>query len=117
MNKHRNVQNLGFLFHIDGIKIFHGGDSSPSWKSDFEHFRLDKENIDMAFLSRSFLWDRDPERIELLKNYLNPDHIVLMHIHHDRNERFMEVAEKMKDEFPSVKVFEERMETKIYRIE
>jgi len=55
INRHRNVQNLGFLFHLDGIKIFHGGDSSPAWKSDFEHFRLDKENIDIAFLGRAFI--------------------------------------------------------------
>jgi len=117
INRHRNVQNLGFLFHLDGIKIFHGGDSSPAWKSDFEHFRLDKENIDIAFLGRAFIWNGEPERMELLRNHINPSHIVLMHIHHDHNERFIEMAEKIKDAFPSIQVFEERMESKIYTIE
>jgi L-ascorbate metabolism protein UlaG (beta-lactamase superfamily) len=51
----RNVENLGFLFNINGVKIFHCGDSEPSCISDYENFRLDKENIDIAFLGRGFI--------------------------------------------------------------
>lgn len=116
INKHQNTQNLGFLFNINGVKIFHGGDSSPSCISDYENFRLDNENIDIAFLGRGFMWDTDCKGIEILRNYINPKHVILMHIHPDNNKRFIDIAEKLKTEFPSVTVFEKRMESKNYII-
>jgi len=117
INKHQNIQNLGFLFNINGVKIFHGGDSSPSCISDYENFRLDNENIDIAFLGRGFMWTTDCKGIEILRNYINPKHIILMHIHPDNNKRFIDVAEKMKTEFPNVTVFKKSMETKSYIIQ
>ena len=117
INRHRNIQNLGFIFNINGVKIFHCGDSSPSCISDYEHFRFDREDIDIAFLGRGFMWDTDCKGIEILRNYINSKHIILMHIHPDNKKRFIDIAEKMKIEFPSVTVFEKRMETKKYIIQ
>ena len=117
INRHQNIQNIGFLFNIDGVKIFHCGDSNPDGITDYQHFRLDNENIDIAFLDWGFMWQSDCPGIEILKNYINPKHIVLMHIHHDDNERFIEVAKKIQNDFPSVKIFENEMETKRYVIE
>lgn len=117
VNRHRNMQNLGFLFTINGIKIFHCGDSGPSCISDYEHFRLDKKNIDIAFLGRGFMWSPECEGIDIIRDYINPKHIILMHIHHDQNKGFIEASEAVRDEFSSVKVFEKRMETKNYRID
>jgi hypothetical protein len=37
-----------------------------------------------------------------------------MHINHDQNKHFIDVAEEVKDEFPSVMIFEKQMETKGY---
>lgn len=117
VNRHRNMQNLGFLFTIKGIKIFHCGDSSPSCVSDYKHFRLDKENIDIAFLGRGFMWSPECEGLDIIRDYLNPKNIILMHIRHDQNKGFIEATAEVKGEFPSVKVFEKRMETKNYRID
>ena len=116
INRHRYIHNIGFLFNIDGVKIFHCGDSSPTGISDYEHFRLDKEDIDIAFLHRGFMSNTDNSRIDVLRKYIDPEHIILMHIHHDKNKRFIDVAKELCDEFPSVKVFEKRMETKNYII-
>lgn len=116
-NRHQNIQNLGFLFNINGVKIFHCGDSNPYASKDYEHFRLDKENIDIAFLSRGFMWETDFPGIHILKNYIKAKHIILMHIRHEENQRFIDVAKELKDEFPNVKIFESKMETfEIYSI-
>lgn len=117
INRHRNIQNLGFLMNVNGVKIFHCGDSSPACKSDYEHFRLDNEKIDIAFLGRGFMWSADCKGIDIIRKYIKPEHIVLMHLRPERDKRFFDVAEEMKDEFLSVKVFENLMETKKYVIQ
>jgi len=35
-----------------------------------------------------------------------------MHIPHDQNKKFIDVAEQVKDRFPSVMIFEKKMRTK-----
>lgn len=117
INRHQNIQNLGFLFNINGVKIFHCGDSNQSCISDYENFRLDKENIDIAFLGYGFMERPDSEGIDIIRDYINPKHIILMHIQHDQNNYFIDVAEQVKDEFPSVMVFEKQMGTKNYNFE
>lgn len=114
IDRHRNTVNLGFLFTINGVKVFHSGDSNPSCAADYEHFRLDRENIDIAFLGRGFLWSHDGPGIELINKYIKPKQIVLMHIHHDRNQRFIDVAGQMEPDFPAVRIFENLMESETY---
>ncbi|MCX6174272.1 MAG: MBL fold metallo-hydrolase [Ignavibacteriales bacterium] len=117
INRHQNVQNIGFLFNIDGVKIFHSGDSNEDGIAEYEHFRLDKENIDIAFLGRGFIWKSNCNGIELVKNYINAKHIVLMHIHHDEFNKYNEVATQLKNEFANIKIFREELETKNYVFE
>ncbi|MDP3150645.1 MAG: MBL fold metallo-hydrolase [Ignavibacteria bacterium] len=114
INRHQNVQNVGFLFNIDGVKIFHSGDSNEDGIAEYEHFRLDKENIDIAFLGRGFIWESNCKGIDLVKNYINAKHIVLMHIHRDEYNEYNEVATQLKNEFASIKIFKNEMETKNY---
>lgn len=117
MNVHQNVQNVGFLFNIDGVKIFHSGDSNEDGIADYERFRLDKENIDVAFLGRGFIWEPNCKGIELVKKYINAKHIVLMHIQHDEYDNYNEVATQAKNEFKSIKIFKTEMETKNFHYE
>lgn len=114
INRHQTVQNVGFLYNIDGIKIFHSGDSNEDGIAEYEHFRLDKENIDIAFLGRGFIWKSDCQGSELVKNYINAKNIVLMHIHHDEYNEYNEVATQLKDKFANIKIFKNEMETKNY---
>lgn len=117
INRHQNVQNVGFLFDIDGVKIFHSGDSNEDGIAEYEHFRLDKENIDIAFLGRGFIWELGCKGIELVKNYIKAKHIVLMHIHHDEYEEYNKIANQLKNEFASIKIFRSEMETETYVFE
>ena len=117
IDRHQNVQNVGFLFNINGVKIFHSGDSNEDGIAEYEHFRLDKENIDIAFLGRGFIWESNCKGIELVKNYINPKHIVLMHIHHNEYDEFYEVASQLKNEIENIKIFKNEMETETYIFE
>lgn len=117
VNRHRNIQNLGYLFTINGIKIFHCGDSNPVCASDYEHFQLEKENIDIAFLGRGFLLFREEKGLNIIRKNMQPENIIIMHISPGQKERCREVAEEVKGEFPNILVFENKMETKSYLFE
>lgn len=117
INRHKNVQNLGFIFNIDGVKIFHSGDSDEEQLAEFEHFGLDKEKIDIAILGNGFIWQMDCKGIELVKNFIKPKHIVLSHIHHSEFDKYNELADKLKNIFSDIKVFKEESETKSYIFE
>lgn len=113
-NKHHDVQNLGFLFTLNGIKIFHGGDSGAACLADYEHFHLEKENIDIALVSRGFMWSTESSGIPILQKLINPGHIILMHIQNDRNSKFRAVADSLQEIFPDVTVFNNKMDSRVF---
>jgi len=113
-NKHRKIQNLGYLIDLNGIRIFHSGDSSPAFFKAFEHYQLQNEKIDIAMLARGFL--ATPENVEFTRRFINPDHIILMHLHPDRQQYFRDIAGKLSDIFPSIHIFSYPMEKRLYKI-
>lgn len=117
VNRHQNVQNVGFLFNIDGIKVFHSGDSDENGITEYEHFRLDNENIDIAFLGRGFTLKPDCKGYEIAKKYIKAKHIVLMHIHNNEYYEFSETADQLKNELGHIKIFKNKMESETYLFE
>lgn len=79
-NGNTTVQNIGYLIDLNGYKIFHSGDSDPAILDTFQLYNLAEENIDLAFLHRSFFDDGDNSIGEQIINYINPKAIVIMHI-------------------------------------
>lgn len=114
INRHRHVQNLGFLFDLGGFKVFHCGDSSPRCLEDYEHFRLDQEGIDVAIMGRGFLASSTGFGVEILRDLVKAEHLILMHIHHEQNPYYLQMANQVKDEIPSVTIFESRMDSKTF---
>ena len=95
-------------------------DTAPYASAKFqEQFRYAKElkNIDIAFLGRGFIWKSNCKGIALVKDYINAKHIVLMHIQHDEYGEYNEVAAQLKNEFASIKIFRNKMETENYILE
>ena len=117
INKHQNIQNIGFLFNINGVKIFHTGDSNENGFEEYKHFRLDKEHIDIAFIDYAFIWKPDSQGVEIMKNYINAKHFVLMHLHPDKYTEYIEKAAQLSEVFPSIHIFKNKMEIKKYIIE
>ncbi|MCK5148885.1 MBL fold metallo-hydrolase [bacterium] len=116
VNRHKNVQNLAFLFTIDGVKIFHTGDANEDCIEDFKRFRLDKEEIDVALINGGFMWEMGCSGIDLMERYIKADHIIMMHLHSDEYALYKSIADSLKKSFPSIKVFKDRMERVTYSI-
>ena len=79
VDRHRNVQNLGYCFKINDTQIFHGGDANPSDSSEFVHFALQNEAIDLAFLDRLFLFRGETASV-IMEKYIQAKHMIFMHI-------------------------------------
>jgi len=79
VNRHRNVENLGFYFDISGTGIFHCGDTNPLNEDEYKTFRLDEENIHLAFLERLFVL-KGERSMEIIQKYIAPETTVFMHI-------------------------------------
>ena len=79
VNRHRNVENLGYLFNVNNIKVFHCGDTNPLNEIEYSTFLLNEEEIDIAFVERLF-FTKGKKSIEILNNYIQPKQIIVMHI-------------------------------------
>ena len=80
VNMHQDVENLGYLFDINGTKIFHCGDTNPLNEEEYLTFQLNKEDIDIAFVERLFFALYREKDLEMINKFLNPDNIIVMHI-------------------------------------
>jgi len=115
IDRHENVQNLGFLFTINGKKIFHCGDARSQFKEEYKTFRLDKENIDIAFLDRGFLRSSQSPGIEIISELIKPKHIILMHLNPQSLEHVEKTVKELHDVFPRITFFREQMEKKVFK--
>jgi len=90
VNRHRNVENLGFYFNIQGIGIFHCGDTNPFNEEEYAVFSLQENNIDIAFLERLFLRQGEAGR-QIIEQYIQPEYIVFMHINPNNKKTFVDI--------------------------
>ena len=115
-NIYKFAKHVGFIFNINGVKIFHCGDSNSNAIDEYKHFRLDQEDIDIAFLGRGFLYQPKGQGTEIMRKYIQAKNYVIMQIQHEDNEYYINVAQVVKDEFPNIKVFTKSLESKQYQI-
>ena len=71
-NRHADIENLGFVFDIDGYKIFHCGDTNPWNEKEYKTFNLQEEHIDLAFLERLFMVGKGQTGINIIEEYIQP---------------------------------------------
>jgi L-ascorbate metabolism protein UlaG (beta-lactamase superfamily) len=104
-NRHRDIENLGYLFNIDGLRIFHCGDTNPLNDEEYKGYALQEESIDIAFLERMFVTSGG-KGSNIINNYIQPDHTVFMHIGPGNREAFV----KHFKEVANVTIFEQKMD-------
>lgn len=109
INKHQNIDNLGYVFNMNGVKIFHCGDTNPLNEEEYVTFSLNKEEIDVALLERLFY---AYEKEEIINKYIKPKNIILMHINPNNMSLYLEHFKHQKD----IKIFENKMESTILNI-
>ena len=111
INRHRDIENIGFVFDLNGKKIFHCGDTNPLNEKEYATFSLNDERLDLAFLERLF-FSKGELGQEIINKYIAPQNIILMHIGPNNNELFFNHFK----EVPHVKIFREMMEENTYNL-
>jgi L-ascorbate metabolism protein UlaG (beta-lactamase superfamily) len=106
INRHRDVENLGYLFDIGGMKVFHCGDTNPQNREEYSAFALQNDSIDVAFLERMFAAS-GMEGMDIVNQFIQPEHIVFMHIGPANRETFLDHFR----EVDNVTIFEEKMDS------
>lgn len=112
INKHQNIENLGYLFNINGIKLFHCGDTNPLNEVEYSAFSLHDEEIDIAFIERLFFGVYQEKGMEMINKFINPDYMILMHITPTNKRFFIDYFKQEKN----IKIFENKMESIIINI-
>jgi L-ascorbate metabolism protein UlaG (beta-lactamase superfamily) len=111
-NKHENIENLGFVFNIDGNKLFHCGDADPSNEDEFKAHNLKNDPLDIAFLERLF-YSRGSEAISIIDQYIQPKNIIVMHIGPGNQTVFANHFKAI----PNIYVFQQKMDQIILELE
>ncbi|MFA5011825.1 MAG: MBL fold metallo-hydrolase [Ignavibacteria bacterium] len=112
INLHQNVENIGFLLETDEIRVFHCGDINPWNEEQLKKFNLKDENIDIAFLERLFLTNREGKGIELINEYIKPRNTIFMHIDPKNREIYKQIILQISDVLPNVFIFDKSLECK-----
>lgn len=109
------MTNVGFYISLDGIKIFHSGDTN------MENFReyVDsngqwEDQVDVAFVYYEMLNEGRSDLDYLIKT-LSPQYLVLMHVPPGFNEKWSEKVEQLKPAFPNIVLFRNSLESKTWR--
>jgi len=106
------IENIGYLIDMDGIKILHTGDCTGADTIQLKNLQLQNRDIDLAFLNFYGFW-RGQNKRNFTKKIVNPKNIVLMHIPPKEIESVKVSVNKISN-FIDITVFEKSMEKKTF---
>lgn len=95
----REIQNMGHLIEVSGVKLLHIGDADMT-AENFSSFKLSTEKIDIAFIPYWFLLSENGRT--LVKEQINPKKIIAVHIPPNEAEK---ISEDFKKTNPGVITF------------
>ena len=114
--------NLGFVIEIDGVNVFHSGDSGGKFRQgdafteiqEYDSIGIEEMDVDLAILNRSFLWNTDRPGLQILKDQMKPKHIILAHFsENDKQGEWKPVdntIKKHQDILPEITLFKSQMQ-------
>lgn len=115
-------ENVGFVIEIDGVKVFHSGDSGGNFRQggafteiqEYDSIGIEEMEVDLAILNRSFLWNSDRPGLQILKGQMKPKHIFLTHFSENNKQGEWESVDKTikenKNMLPEITVFKWQMQ-------
>ncbi|UCH85075.1 MAG: MBL fold metallo-hydrolase [Candidatus Latescibacterota bacterium] len=111
VNRHRNVQNVGYVISVGGITVCHTGDAV----FDFDHAYIEATGIDEKHIDVLFIeyFDMGEGTQHLVKDVFKPKHVIAMHI---PPSEVGKMAEKFPSVYPGGVVFEKSMDKKTVTI-
>jgi L-ascorbate metabolism protein UlaG (beta-lactamase superfamily) len=107
--------NVGFYINLDGLRIFHSGDTKMDNLKDYVSANDSwKDPVDVAFVYYELLNDGKPA-LEYLVKTLNPKYIVVMHVPQSLYEDWSNKVGQLKPVFPNIILFKDVLEKQIIK--
>jgi len=113
-NPQKTVQNLGFIFNLGDICLFHPGDAFFNDTTEVKALDLASDSIEILFLSYRVLDNDFENRGRKIIEYINPKAIILMHIRINEAEEYRERVSELEG-LPPIFVTEEQLRTMTFR--
>ena len=113
MNHSSDSQNLGYIVDMGGRTFCCVGDALLKNNEEMlKKLQLTQQGIDVMFVS---YWDfMNPEARAIIDTYIQPKHIVIMHIPLAETDKVAADLEKLKKQYPNLTVFKEPLEKKVF---
>ncbi|MBN2349763.1 MAG: MBL fold metallo-hydrolase [Bacteroidales bacterium] len=113
INRHEDINNLGYLINLNGVSILHTGDNDLLYREEYEKYTLQNESVDIAFVG-SLFWGEQyfPQRQDVVDNLIQSEHLVIMHL--QMGDDLSHVPRSMREAYPEIVYFTSPLETKIF---
>ncbi|MTK54460.1 MBL fold metallo-hydrolase [Paludibacter sp.] len=106
------MKNVGFYINMDGVRIFHSGDTKMEQFKDYMAKNGQwKEPVNVAFVNYELL-NGGKVDLDYLKKTLNPKYIIVMHVPPTLYEEWAKKVEQLKQTFPGIILFKDALESK-----
>jgi L-ascorbate metabolism protein UlaG (beta-lactamase superfamily) len=103
--RNRDIQNLGHVITVGGMKFLHVGDADPT-AAIFEPLKLDEQGVDVAIIPMWFLEDG----AAVVREHIRPKHIIAVHMARAETGLSARAAEA----FPGAVAFTRLLEKRYY---
>jgi ankyrin repeat protein len=120
-------ENTGFIVDMDGVIIFHSGDSGGKVASEqevseiqeYDSIGIEKMKVDLAILNRGSFWGSKAAGMQIIEKYMKPKHLILTHFSENNKDGEWEPVDqtikKNKDILPELTIFKWPMQNIIIR--
>jgi L-ascorbate metabolism protein UlaG (beta-lactamase superfamily) len=102
------IQNLGYIFSLGDITIFHPGDGFLNDTTEIKNLNLASDSIDLLFLSYRVLNNDFDNLGRKVIQYINPKAVIVMHIPINQAEHYSDLVTGLQN-MPPFYVMEEQM--------
>lgn len=104
------MKNVGFYINMDGLRIFHSGDTNmENFKDYVASSGRWEDQVDVAFVYYEML-NEGKSDLDYLRKTLNPRYLVLMHVPPSLNDEWAEKVGQLKADFPNIILFGNSLE-------
>jgi L-ascorbate metabolism protein UlaG (beta-lactamase superfamily) len=111
VNRHRNVENLAYVFETAGLRMLHTGDAGPSSGASIQGYGLTGMPMDLAFIDRTFC---TAAGLEIIEKHIRSDVLVYMHINPGDALKFQRCIDPARANTPALFLFEKPMDSRAF---